>query len=74
MTVIDGAARGPHADDGGSVADQHDTGLLGRIGAAAARRFRVTLVVWLAVLAGLGVLAPKAMTSLAGAGWQADGS
>jgi len=74
MTVIDGAARGPHADGGDSVADQHATGLLGRLGAAAARRFRVTLVVWLAVLAGLGVLAPKAMTSLAGAGWQADGS
>ncbi|WP_439654105.1 MMPL family transporter, partial [Streptacidiphilus melanogenes] len=49
-------------------------GLLGRLGSAAARRFRVTLVLWLVVIAGLGALAPKAMSDLAGAGWQADGS
>ena len=73
MTVIDNAAREPRAD-GGPVHERHRAGLLGRLSSAAARRFRVTLVVWLAVLAGLGVLAPKAMTSLAGAGWQADGS
>ena len=49
-------------------------GVLGRIGLFAADRFRLTLVLWLVVIAGLGALAPKAMTSLAGAGWQANGS
>ena len=59
------------AEAGGVVTH---AGLLGRVGSAAARRFRLTLVLWLAVIAGLGALAPKAMTDLAGAGWQADGS
>jgi putative drug exporter of the RND superfamily len=49
-------------------------GLLGRLGLAAARRFRLTLVLWLAVIAGLGALAPQATQVLAGAGWQANGS
>ncbi|NUR58327.1 MAG: MMPL family transporter [Catenulispora sp.] len=74
MSVIGGAALEPHTSSGGPAAGQRPAALLGRLGAAAARRFRVTLVLWLAVLAGLGVLAPKAMTGLAGAGWQADGS
>ncbi|MFL6117187.1 MAG: MMPL family transporter [Catenulispora sp.] len=74
MAVIDGAALEPRTDSGGSAADRPRAGLLGRVGAAAGRRFRLTLVLWLAVLSGLGMLAPKAMTDLAGAGWQADGS
>ncbi|SEM02909.1 MMPL family transporter [Streptacidiphilus jiangxiensis] len=67
MSVVE--VRPPRPDSAPSRA-----GLLGRIGSAAARRFRVTLVLWLVVIAGLGALAPKAMTDLAGAGWQADGS
>ena len=75
MTLLDDAAGKPLASPAdGPSPGAHDNGLLGRLGAAAARRFRVALVLWLAVLAGLGVLAPKAMTDLAGAGWQADGS
>jgi RND superfamily putative drug exporter len=34
----------------------------------------VTLALWLIVIAGLGALAPQAVKSLAGAGWQANGS
>ena len=49
-------------------------GLLGRLGRGAASRFRLTLVLWLVVIAGLGALAPQAVKSLAGAGWQANGS
>jgi RND superfamily putative drug exporter len=41
---------------------------------AAASRFRLTLVLWLVVIAGLGALAPQATKVLAGAGWQANGS
>ena len=75
MTVVDDAEGKPLAGtEDRSSSSTHGDGLLGRLGAAAARRFRLTLVLWLAVLAGLGVLAPKAMTDLAGAGWQADGS
>ena len=33
-------------------------GALGRLGVAAASRVRLTLVLWLAVIAGLGALAP----------------
>jgi hypothetical protein len=49
-------------------------GVLGRLGQAAAGRFRLTLALWLVVIAGLGALAPQAVKSLAGAGWQANGS
>ena len=49
-------------------------GLLGRLGMAAAGRFRLVLVLWLAAIAGLGALAPQATKVLAGAGWQANGS
>jgi putative drug exporter of the RND superfamily len=52
----------------------HRPGALGRLGQAAAGRFRMTLVLWLVAIAGLGALAPQAVKSLAGAGWQADGS
>ncbi|WP_344663318.1 MMPL family transporter, partial [Catenulispora subtropica] len=75
MTVVDDTeGKPPTGSVERSSAGSHGDGLLGRLGTAAARRFRLTLVLWLAVLAGLGVLAPKAMTDLAGAGWQADGS
>jgi RND superfamily putative drug exporter len=49
-------------------------GVLGRLGTAAASRFRLTLVLWLVAIAGLGALAPQATKVLAGAGWQANGS
>ncbi|MCL2614999.1 MAG: MMPL family transporter [Nocardioidaceae bacterium] len=50
------------------------TGPLGRLGLAVLRHGRLTGVVWLLVIVGLGAFAPKVETSLSGAGWQADGS
>src|SRR5664280_948329 len=49
-------------------------GPLGRLGAWAATHFRVTLVAWLLIAAGLAMFAPKAQHVLSGAGWEASGS
>ncbi|WP_067669930.1 MMPL family transporter [Nocardia miyunensis] len=49
-------------------------GLLGGIGATMAGRARIVFGVWLIVLVALGAAAPSVFNSLAGAGWQADGS
>ena len=49
-------------------------GVLGRWGASMAGRARVVFGVWLLVLIGLGAIAPSVFSSLAGAGWQANGS
>ncbi|MDV7136716.1 MMPL family transporter [Williamsia muralis] len=49
-------------------------GVLGRWGAAMVGRSRVVFGVWLLVLIGLGAAAPSVFSSLAGAGWQANGS
>ncbi|WP_063131287.1 MMPL family transporter [Nocardia fusca] len=44
------------------------------MGATMAGRARLVFGVWLVVLIALGAAAPSVFTSLAGAGWQADGS
>src|SRR5687767_12880031 len=49
-------------------------GPLGRLGVAVTRHARLTTVVWLLVIMGLGAFAPKVEAELSGAGWQADGS
>ncbi|MEU1522170.1 MMPL family transporter [Nocardia rhamnosiphila] len=49
-------------------------GPLGRMGAAMAAHARWVFGAWLVVLVALGAAAPSVFTSLAGAGWQADGS
>ena len=49
-------------------------GPLGRLGVAVTRHARLTTVVWLLVIVGLGVFAPKVEHNLSGAGWQANGS
>src|SRR6187455_93127 len=49
-------------------------GLLGRLGLWVAGHGRTTSVVWLLVIVGLGVFAPRVESELSGAGWQADGS
>ncbi|GAA2140742.1 MMPL family transporter [Nocardioides koreensis] len=49
-------------------------GPLGRLGVAVTRHARATTVVWLLVIVGLGVFAPKVEAELSGAGWQANGS
>ncbi|MBF6223106.1 MMPL family transporter [Nocardia abscessus] len=51
-----------------------NSGALGRLGAAMAGRARIVFGVWLLLLIALGAAAPSVFTSLAGAGWQANGS
>ncbi|WP_296604823.1 MMPL family transporter [Nocardioides sp.] len=49
-------------------------GPLGRLGVWVTHHTRMTAVVWLLVIVGLGAFAPKVEAELSGAGWQADGS
>ena len=49
-------------------------GPLGRLGVWVTTHARLTSVVWLLVIVGLGAFAPRVETELSGAGWQADGS
>ena len=49
-------------------------GVLGRMGAAMAGNAKWVIGVWLIVLVALGAAAPSVFSSLAGAGWQANGS
>ncbi|MFC4785773.1 MMPL family transporter [Nocardioides sp. MAHUQ-72] len=65
---------GRHARPAIDPAIGYRPGPLGRLGVAVTRRARLTTVVWLLVVVGLGVFAPKVEAQLSGAGWQADGS
>ncbi|MEV5651014.1 MMPL family transporter [Nocardia sp. NPDC052254] len=56
------------------VASPAGGGVLGRLGAAMAGHARIVFGVWLVLLVGLGAAAPSVFGSLAGAGWQANGS
>ncbi|MGO2882790.1 MMPL family transporter [Corynebacterium variabile] len=49
-------------------------GVLARWAAWSAMHMKAVLGVWLLVLVGLGAAAPSVFSSLAGAGWQANGS
>ncbi len=49
-------------------------GPLGRLGVWVTVHARLTSVVWLLVIVGLGVFAPRVETELSGTGWQANGS
>ena len=49
-------------------------GPLGRLGVWVTRHRRATAAVWLLLVVGLGIFAPKVESQLSGAGWQADGS
>jgi RND superfamily putative drug exporter len=51
-----------------------EPGLLGRAGGSMVTRRRWVFGVWLIVLVALGSFAPSVLSSLAGAGWQANGS
>ncbi|WP_157107282.1 MMPL family transporter [Nocardia grenadensis] len=55
-------------------ADRAVGGPLSRLGATMAGRTRWVFGVWLIVLVALGSAAPSVFSSLAGAGWQANGS
>ncbi|MAS55957.1 MAG: MMPL family transporter [Nocardioides sp.] len=49
-------------------------GPLGRLGLLVDDHRRLTAIVWLLLVVGLGVFAPRVEAELSGAGWQADGS
>ncbi len=49
-------------------------GVLGRMGAAMAGHAKWVFGIWLILLVALGAAAPSVFSSLAGAGWQANGS
>ncbi len=49
-------------------------GPLGRLGVTVTNHARITTVVWLLVIIGLGAFAPRVESELSGAGWQANGS
>ena len=62
----------PPTDDPSALAWR--PGPLGRLGVWVTEHTRLTMVVWLLVIAGLGAFAPQVEHNLSGAGWQADGS
>ncbi|MGB3771121.1 MAG: MMPL family transporter [Rhodococcus sp. (in: high G+C Gram-positive bacteria)] len=62
----------PDTDRGGDSAPT--PGLLGRLGSTMVTRRRWVFALWLIVLVALGSAAPSVFSSLAGAGWQANGS
>lgn len=49
-------------------------GPLGRLGVWVTHHRRLTAAVWVLLVVGLGVFAPKVEANLSGAGWQTDGS
>ena len=49
-------------------------GPLGRLGVWVTDHARLTTVVWILLIVGLGAFAPRVESQLSGAGWQADGS
>jgi RND superfamily putative drug exporter len=49
-------------------------GLLGRLGVWVSDHARLTTAVWLLLIVGLGIFAPRVESELSGAGWQANGS
>ncbi len=49
-------------------------GPLGRLGVWVTDHARLTTAVWLLVIIGFGIFAPRVESELSGAGWQADGS
>jgi RND superfamily putative drug exporter len=49
-------------------------GPLGRLGVWVSDHTRLTTAVWLLLIVGLGIFAPRVESELSGAGWQANGS
>ncbi len=61
-------------DDRDVLTPQSRPGPLGRLGLAVVRHAKATTALWLLVIVGLGIFAPRVEADLSGAGWQADGS
>ncbi|WP_370249300.1 MMPL family transporter [Nocardioides sp.] len=49
-------------------------GPLGRLGVAVTHHRKAVALIWVALVIGLGIFAPRVEQDLSGAGWQADGS
>ena len=49
-------------------------GVLGRLGLWVTDHRKVTAAIWVLLVVGLGIFAPRVEAELSGAGWQADGS
>ncbi|WP_083471083.1 MMPL family transporter [Rhodococcus sp. ADH] len=64
----------PTVEDGVTPTSRTSGGTLGRMGAAMAGNAKWVFGVWLIALVALGAAAPSVFSSLAGAGWQANGS
>lgn len=73
-TQISGVGTAPAQDDPTGPRQEARPGRFGRLGLWAAANLRVVVVLWVAVVAGLGASAPQVTTALAGAGWHAEGS
>ena len=61
-------------DSTGAAPSSTSAGPLGRLGLAVIDHRRVTALVWVVLVVGLGIFAPRVEAELSGAGWQADGS
>ncbi len=61
-------------DSTGPATSTPSAGPLGRLGLAVIDHRRVTALVWVVLVVGLGIFAPRVEAELSGAGWQADGS
>jgi RND superfamily putative drug exporter len=59
---------------GSTVQAAYLPGPLGRLGLAVTRHARLTAVIWLLLIAGLGAFAPRVEAELSGAGWEVTGS
>lgn len=72
MTSTRLTSRASHDKD--QTAAGRSAGPLGRLGLRVLGHARVTLALWVLIVVGLGILAPRVEASLSGAGWQASGS
>lgn len=70
MTATD--SRKPHSAVDPEIG--YRPGPLGRLGVWVIDHARITTAVWLLLIVGLGVFAPRVESELSGAGWQANGS
>ncbi|MCK8613220.1 MMPL family transporter [Gordonia sp. C13] len=64
----------PHTPSRAPSLAPRTPGILGRLGTWTALHRRWVFALWALVVLGLGAAAPTVFSSLAGAGWQADGS
>ena len=64
----------PAGDQPRAGLEGYRPGPLGRLGVWVTEHRKLTGVVWMLLVVGLGIFAPRVEAELSGAGWQADGS